>query len=175
MLEHSLRWYCVALCRAVLKETDAKSNPSKRHHLRRGSSFGGHTRRRRCSSAAGAASHAPLFSTIRTLACHRFPVLCDVLRNCAPCAQHWACVALRGFCARADGLCSYSRTCFGVCCSSGRRDLRASFIAFVPYSMLVAALVILLARTYPLGCYLAFVLLHLSYPCYSMGLSFMAT
>jgi translocator protein len=32
-----------------------------------------------------------------------------------------------------------------------RRDLRASFIAFVPYSMLVAALVILLARTYPLG------------------------
>jgi tryptophan-rich sensory protein len=31
------------------------------------------------------------------------------------------------------------------------RDLRASFIAFVPYAVLVAALVILLARTYPLG------------------------
>jgi tryptophan-rich sensory protein len=30
-------------------------------------------------------------------------------------------------------------------------DLRASFIAFVPYAVLVAALVILLARTYPLG------------------------
>src|SRR5262249_52446790 len=32
-----------------------------------------------------------------------------------------------------------------------RRDLRASFIAFVPYAVLVAALVILLARAYPLG------------------------
>ena len=31
------------------------------------------------------------------------------------------------------------------------RDLRASFIAFVPYAVLVAALIILLARTYPLG------------------------
>jgi benzodiazapine receptor len=31
------------------------------------------------------------------------------------------------------------------------RDLRASFIAFVPYAVLVAALVILLASTYPLG------------------------
>ena len=31
------------------------------------------------------------------------------------------------------------------------RDLRASFIAFVPYTILVAALVILLGRTYPLG------------------------
>ena len=31
------------------------------------------------------------------------------------------------------------------------RDLRASFIAFVPYALLVAALVILLARTDPLG------------------------
>ena len=30
-------------------------------------------------------------------------------------------------------------------------DLRASFIAFVPYAVLVAALVILLARIYPLG------------------------
>ena len=31
------------------------------------------------------------------------------------------------------------------------RNLRASFIAFVPYAVLVAALVILLARTYPFG------------------------
>ena len=31
------------------------------------------------------------------------------------------------------------------------RDLRASFIAFAPYSVLVAGLVILLARTYPFG------------------------
>lgn len=31
------------------------------------------------------------------------------------------------------------------------RDLRASFIAFVPYAVLVAVLVILLTRTYPLG------------------------
>jgi translocator protein len=30
-------------------------------------------------------------------------------------------------------------------------DLRASFIAFVPYAVLVAALVILLGRTYPFG------------------------
>ena len=30
-------------------------------------------------------------------------------------------------------------------------DLRSSFIAFVPYAILVAALVILLGRTYPLG------------------------
>ena len=30
-------------------------------------------------------------------------------------------------------------------------DLRASFIAFVPYAILVAALVVLLATTYPLG------------------------
>jgi tryptophan-rich sensory protein len=31
------------------------------------------------------------------------------------------------------------------------RNLRASFIAFVPYAVLVAALVIMLARTYSLG------------------------
>jgi tryptophan-rich sensory protein len=31
------------------------------------------------------------------------------------------------------------------------RNLRASFIAFVPYAVLVAALVILLARTHPFG------------------------
>ena len=31
------------------------------------------------------------------------------------------------------------------------RDLRASFIAFVPYAVLVAVLSILLVRTYPLG------------------------
>ena len=31
------------------------------------------------------------------------------------------------------------------------RDLRASFIAFVPYAVLVAGLIILLARTYPFG------------------------
>lgn len=31
------------------------------------------------------------------------------------------------------------------------RDLRASFIAFVPYAVLVAVLVIFLTRTYPLG------------------------
>jgi hypothetical protein len=53
------------------------------------------------------------------------------------------------------------------------RDLRANFIAFVPYAVLVAAPVILLARTYPLGA--IFVLLYLSYLCYSMGLSFIST
>ena len=31
------------------------------------------------------------------------------------------------------------------------RDLRASFIAFVPYAVLAAALVVLLARSYPFG------------------------
>jgi tryptophan-rich sensory protein len=31
------------------------------------------------------------------------------------------------------------------------RDLRASFIAFVPYAVLVVGLIILLARIYPLG------------------------
>jgi hypothetical protein len=31
------------------------------------------------------------------------------------------------------------------------RNLRASFIAFVPYAVLVAALVIVLVRTYSLG------------------------
>jgi tryptophan-rich sensory protein len=34
------------------------------------------------------------------------------------------------------------------------RNLRASFIAFVPYALLVAALVILLASAYPLGAFL---------------------
>jgi hypothetical protein len=33
------------------------------------------------------------------------------------------------------------------------RNLRASFIAFVPYAVLVAALVIVLVRTYSLGRY----------------------
>jgi tryptophan-rich sensory protein len=32
-----------------------------------------------------------------------------------------------------------------------RRDLRASFIAFVPYTVLVAGLVVLLAHSYPFG------------------------
>jgi len=45
-----------------------------------------------------------------------------------------------------------------------RRDLRASFIAFVPYAVLVAALVILLARTYPLGAILlSFYCIYLIY------------
>ena len=44
------------------------------------------------------------------------------------------------------------------------RDLRASFIAFVPYTVLVAALVILLARTYPLGAILlSFYCIYLIY------------
>jgi hypothetical protein len=37
--------------------------------------------------------------------------------------------------------------------SSRWRNLRASFIAFVPYAVLVAALVIALVRTYSLGRY----------------------
>ena len=55
------------------------------------------------------------------------------------------------------------------------RDLRASFIAFVLYAVLVATLAILLARTYRSQRHLAFVLPHLSYLCYSMGLSFIST
>jgi translocator protein len=44
------------------------------------------------------------------------------------------------------------------------RDLRASFIAFVPYAVLVATLVILLARTYPLGAILlSFYCIYLIY------------
>jgi len=44
------------------------------------------------------------------------------------------------------------------------RDLRASFIAFVPYAALVAALVILLAGTYPLGAILlSFYCIYLIY------------
>ena len=44
------------------------------------------------------------------------------------------------------------------------RDLRASFIAFVPYAVLVAALVILLANTYPLGAILlSFYCIYLIY------------
>jgi len=44
------------------------------------------------------------------------------------------------------------------------RDLRTSFIAFVPYAVLVAALVILLAGTYPLGAILlSFYCIYLIY------------
>lgn len=44
------------------------------------------------------------------------------------------------------------------------RDLRACFIAFVPYALLVAALVILLARTDPLGAILlSFYCIYLIY------------
>ena len=44
------------------------------------------------------------------------------------------------------------------------RDLRASFIAFVPYALLVAALVILLAGTDPLGAILlSFYCIYLIY------------
>jgi translocator protein len=44
------------------------------------------------------------------------------------------------------------------------RDLRASFIAFVPYALLVAALLILLARTDPLGAILlSFYCIYLIY------------
>ena len=96
-----------------------------------------------------------------------FVILRHVLR-------YWACVAIRGFCARADG-CAPTRErvlervvlpvarsarelhriralCGARRCAShhSRQDLSAR-------------------------CYLAFVLLHLSYLCYSMGLSFMAT
>ncbi|HEY0723114.1 MAG TPA: tryptophan-rich sensory protein [Pyrinomonadaceae bacterium] len=44
------------------------------------------------------------------------------------------------------------------------RDLRVSFIAFVPYAVLVAVLVILLTRTYPLGALLlSFYCIYLIY------------
>jgi tryptophan-rich sensory protein len=44
------------------------------------------------------------------------------------------------------------------------RNLRASFIAFVPYAILVAALVIVLAETYPLGAILlSFYCIYLIY------------
>jgi len=44
------------------------------------------------------------------------------------------------------------------------RDLRASFIAFVPYAVLVAVLVILLKRTYPFGAILlSFYCIYLIY------------
>ena len=44
------------------------------------------------------------------------------------------------------------------------RDLRVSFIAFVPYAVLVAVLVILLTRTYPLGAILlSFYCIYLIY------------
>jgi len=44
------------------------------------------------------------------------------------------------------------------------RDLRASFIAFVPYAVLVAGLVILLAKTYPVGAILlSFYCIYLIY------------
>src|SRR5262245_1880373 len=44
------------------------------------------------------------------------------------------------------------------------RNLRASFIAFVPYAVLVAALVILLAKTYPVGAILlSFYCIYLIY------------
>src|SRR5262245_35203044 len=43
-------------------------------------------------------------------------------------------------------------------------DLRASFIAFIPYAVLVAALVILLVKTYPLGAILlSFYCIYLIY------------
>jgi tryptophan-rich sensory protein len=55
------------------------------------------------------------------------------------------------------------------------RDLRASFIAFVPYAMLVAALIILLDRTYPFGAILlSLYCIYLIYAI-SMGISFVAT
>jgi tryptophan-rich sensory protein len=43
------------------------------------------------------------------------------------------------------------------------RDLRTSFIALIPYALLVVALVLLLSRTYPFGaalfmCYCAYLL-----------------
>jgi translocator protein len=44
------------------------------------------------------------------------------------------------------------------------RDLRTSFIAFVPYAVLAAALVILLVKTYPLGAtLLSFYCIYLIY------------
>ena len=43
MLEYSFRWYSDALCRAVLKQTHAKSNRSQSDHLRRDCSFAGRT------------------------------------------------------------------------------------------------------------------------------------
>ena len=128
----------------------------------------------RCSSAAGAASHAALFSTIRALACHRFPVLCDVLRNFAPSAQHWACVALTGFCARADG-----------CAPTRERVLERPVLPVVRFACELHRIRALCGPRRRTGhpsredlssrCYLAFGLLHLSYLCYSMGLSSMAT
>ena len=131
--------------------------------MRCGGSFGGGTCRQRCSSAADAASHAALFSTIRTLACHRFPVLCDVLRDFAPCAQHWACVALTGFCACPDGCAPTRERVLERAVLPVARP-RASFIAFVPYTILVAALIILLVRTYPLGAILfSFYCIYLIY------------
>jgi hypothetical protein len=127
-----------------------------------------------CSSAAGAASHAALFPSIRTLACYRFPVLCDVLRHFAPHAHRWACVALAGFCPRADD-----------CAPTRKRALERAVLSVARSACELHCIRALCGARRHTGHpsrqdissrrHLAFVLPDLSYLCYSMGLSFIST
>ena len=104
-----------------------------------------------------------LFPTIRTLACDRFPVLCDVLRQFAPCAGTGLVSSSQVFALVLTVVLLLANAFWSVLFFRWR-DLRASFIAFVPYALLVAALVILLARTDPLGAILlSFYCIYLIY------------
>jgi len=91
-----------------------------------------------------------------------------------PGAQHWACVALTGPCARADG-----------CGPTRERVLERAVLPVVQSSRELHRIRALCGARRRAGrrfrqdlfsrCYLALVLLHLSYLCYSMGLSPVAT
>ena len=163
MLEHSLRWYCLTLCRAVLREAHAKSHRSRRDHLRHSSNFGGRTRRHRCSSATGAASNAtysPPFALWLVIG-FLFYAMCFVnLRH----VLSTGLVSSSQVFALVLTVMLLLANAFWSVLFFRWRDLRASFIAFVPYALLVAALVILLARTDPLGAILlSFYCIYLIY------------
>jgi hypothetical protein len=94
----------------------------------------------------------------------------DVARKFAPGAQHWACVALTAPCARADG-----------CGPTRERVLEPAVLPVAQSSRELHRIRALCGARRRAGhrsrqdlfsrWYLAFVLLHLSYLCYSMGLS----
>lgn len=116
----------------------------------RSSNIGGRTHWWRCSSATRGAAYADIFSAILALASHRRGLLphlfyrpalfaCSRLICTPPAGQYYS--AYRGSARQR----SVERSVFRW------RDLRSSFLAFIPYAVVVAALVGLLLYTYPFG------------------------
>jgi len=150
MLEHSFRWYGVALCRAVLKKS--MLNPTflgviicVTAAILEGALAGKGVRQRLAQLRMP--PYSPPFGLWIVIGLLFYAMCFVILRR----------ILSTGLVLRSQvfalvlTIVLLLANAFWSVLFFRWRDLRASFIVFLPYAVLVAALTILLARMYPLG------------------------